>query len=414
MTIRAILLLTFFSLGFGCWWQASAQLSPVPVPVENPITETKRVLGKILFWDEQLSSNDTVACGTCHQPAFGGGDSRYGRYTGSDKGTIDDVWGSPGVVHMDQSGDPVAHSMFGFEPQVTPRLTPSNFGSLWATEQFWDGRATSEFLDPLTGEIVIATGGSLENQATSPLFNPVEMAKSGRTWEDLTSKLESVDPLALASDIPQDMLEAIQSNRDYPSLFQAAFGDKNITPVRIVFAIATYQRTLVPDQTPWDYYMAGDENALSEDAKFGWRVFQELRCVNCHEPPLFTNNDYLNIGLRLSKYDLGRQAITGIEEDGGEVKVPSLRNVGLKARFMHTGEFSRLSEAIVFYDNGIALPGRDDIPNGGAYNFNITGYVPYDLEAFLRNGLTDTRVKNETFPFDRPKLNSEKESLLPE
>ncbi|MDG2316727.1 MAG: cytochrome c peroxidase [Gammaproteobacteria bacterium] len=414
MTIRAILLLTFFSLGFGCWWQASAQLSPVPVPVENPITETKRVLGKILFWDEQLSSNDTVACGTCHQPAFGGGDSRYGRYTGSDKGTIDDIWGSPGVVHMDESGDPVSHTMFGFEPQVTPRMTPSNFGALWATEQFWDGRATSEFLDPLTGEIVIPSGGSLENQAISPLFNPVEMARPGRTWEDIISKLESVDPLALASDIPRDMLEAIQSNRDYPSLFQAAFGDKNITPVRIVFAIATYQRTLVPDQTPWDHYMAGNENALSEDAKFGWRVFQELRCVNCHEPPLFTNNDYLNIGLRLAKYDLGRQAITGIEEDGGEVKVPSLRNVGLKARFMHTGEFSRLSEAIVFYDNGIALPGRDDIPNGGAYNFNITGYVPYDLEAFLRNGLTDPRVKNETFPFDRPKLNSEKDSLLPE
>ena len=74
---------------------------------------------------------------------------------------------------------------------------------------------------------------------------------------------------------------------------------------------------------------------------------------------------------------------------------------------MHTGEFSRLSEAIVFYDNGIALPGRDDIPNGGAYNFNITGYVPYDLEAFLRNGLTDPRVENETFPFDRPTLSSE-------
>ena len=165
--------------------------------------------------------------------------------------------------------------------------------------------------------------------------------------------------------------------------------------------------TLVADQTPWDLYMAGDENALSQDAKFGWRVFQELRCVNCHEPPLFTNNDYLNIGLRLAKYDLGRQAITGIEEDAGEVKVPSLRNVGLRSRFMHTGEFSRLSEAIVFYDNGIALPGRDDIPNGGAYNFNITGYVPYDLEAFLRNGLTDPRVENETFPFDRPTLSSE-------
>lgn len=407
MTSRIIVLSTFIGLGFGFWWQASAQLAPVPVPVENPITESKRVLGKILFWDEQLSSNNTVACGTCHQPAFGGGDPRYGRYTGSDKGTIDDIWGSPGVVHMDENGDSVEHSMFGFEPQVTPRLTPSNFGALWAAEQFWDGRATSEFVDPLTGEIVIASGGSLESQVISPLFNPVEMARPERTWEDLTSKLQMVRPLALASNIPPDMAGAIQSNPDYPSLFEAAFENSDITPVRIVFAIATYERTLVADQTPWDYYMAGDENALSEDAIYGWRVFQELRCVNCHEPPLFTNNDYLNIGLRLSKYDLGRRAITGVEEDGGEVKVPSLRNVGLKARFMHTGEFSRLSEAIVFYDNGIALPGRDDIPNGGAYNFNITGYVPYDLEAFLRNGLTDPRVKNETFPFDRPTLNSE-------
>ena len=76
----------------------AAELPAVPVPVENPITEPKRVLGKILFWDEQLSSDGSVACGTCHRPAAGGADPRTGRHPGIDKGTIDDVMGSPGIV----------------------------------------------------------------------------------------------------------------------------------------------------------------------------------------------------------------------------------------------------------------------------------------------------------------------------
>ena len=76
----------------------AAELPAVPVPVENPITEPKRVLGKILFWDEQLSSDGSVACGTCHRPAAGGADPRTRRHPGIDKGTIDDVMGSPGIV----------------------------------------------------------------------------------------------------------------------------------------------------------------------------------------------------------------------------------------------------------------------------------------------------------------------------
>ena len=153
--------------------------------------------------------------------------------------------------------------------------------------------------------------------------------------------------------------------------------------------------------------MAGDESALTEQAAYGWRIFQRLHCVNCHEPPLFTNNDFLNIGLRLIKFDRGRQIVTGDEEDEGEMKVPSLRNVALRARYMHTGEFNRLAEAILFYDSGIALPGRDEIPDVGTYFFGLNGIDNYDLAAFLTNGLVDPRVANETFPFDRPTLQSE-------
>ena len=72
---------------------AGAQLAPPPVPAENPITEEKRLLGKILFWDEQLSSDNTIACGSCHDPAHGGMDSRVGINPGLDGvfGTLDDV-----------------------------------------------------------------------------------------------------------------------------------------------------------------------------------------------------------------------------------------------------------------------------------------------------------------------------------
>ena len=400
---------------------AAAQLPPVPVPAENPVTEPKRVLGKILFWDEQLSSNDTTACGTCHRPASGGADPRFGRHTGTDMGTIDDVWGSPGVVYMNEAGEALEHPIFGFEPQVTRRVAPSNFGALWAGEAFWDGRAGSRFLDPLSGEVAIAESGALENQVLDSLSNPTEMTHPGRTWDDLTEKLRRVRPLALARDLPVDVSEALTEHPDYPALFRAAFGASDIspeiapeiaseiTPVRIAFAIATYQRTLVADRTPWDRYMAGDETALSEQAEFGWQVFQRLRCVNCHVPPLFTNNDFFNIGLRLSEFDTGRQQVTGDPEDAGEMRVPSLRNVGLRTRLMHTGEFGRLSEAITFYNTAMALPGVDEVPGVGTYVFDLTGFDSYDLDAFLRTALLDPRVAEETFPFDRPTLGSELE-----
>ena len=221
-----------------------AAVPPVPVPPENPLTEEKRVLGKILFWDEQLSSDDTIACGTCHRPAFGGADPRSGRHTGVDKGTIDDVHGSPGIVSLDRAGHPTSHAIFADQPQVTPRLAPSNFGALWAEQLSWDGRAGTRFLDPLSGATLIARGGALENQALSALINDTEMAQLGRLWPEVIAKLERSPPLALASDLPVDVAEALAARPRYPDLFAAAFGDPAITPGRLAFAL------LVGDDRP--------------------------------------------------------------------------------------------------------------------------------------------------------------------
>jgi hypothetical protein len=198
-----------------CAGTAFAALPPVPVPAENPLTEGKRVLGKMLFWDEQLSSDGSIACGTCHRPAQGGADPRVGRNAGVDKGTIDDVLGSPGIVSLDRDGHPVSNPQFGFGPQVTPRAAPSNFGALWAEQVFWDGRAGSRVMDPLTGATAIARGGALENQVLSALAAPGEMAKRDRSWADVIQTVEHARPLALASELPKDVAVA-RAERDVP------------------------------------------------------------------------------------------------------------------------------------------------------------------------------------------------------
>ena len=391
-----------------CARTAFAALPPVPVPAENPLTEPKRVLGKMLFWDEQLSSDRSIACGTCHRPAQGGADPRVGRNPGVDKGTIDDVLGSPGIVTLDRDGHPVVNPKFGAGPQVTPRAAPSNFGALWADELFWDGRAGSRVTDPLTGKAAIARGGALENQVLTALVAPGEMAKRDRSWADVVDTVEHARPLALASDLPKDVEAAREARPTYPALFEAAFGDSRITPIRIAFAIATYERTLVSDQTPWDRYEAGDSSAIAGRALYGWRALQAFHCTACHTPPLFTNNAFFEIGVRRAALDLGRQLVTHVSSDAGDMKVPTLRDAALLPRFMHTGEFGNLGAAVAFYINAPALPERDGIPGFGLYTFNMSQIDVADIRAFIEQALVDPRVRDETFPFDRPTLRSER------
>lgn len=389
----------------------AAALPPVPVPPENPITEEKRVLGKILFWDEQLSADDSIACGTCHRPAHGGADPRAGRHPGTDKGTIDDVLGSPGMPSFDSQGRRVAHPLFADQPQVTARLAPSYFGGLWADELYWDGRAGTRFDDPLTGATAIARGGALENQALDALASSVEMADGSRSWAALTAKLSRAKPLALATNLPGDVASALEWHPSYPALFAAAFGDEAITPVRIAFAIATYERTLVSDQTAWDRYIEGDTTALSERALYGWKALQAFHCTACHTPPTFTNDAFFHIGVRRADFDRGRELVTGDPEDAGEMKVPTLRNAALRPRFMHTGQFGSLGAAIAFYVTAPASPERDAIPGAGLYAFNMSRIDESDIREFLEQALVDPRVRDETFPFDRPTLRSERLSV---
>ncbi|RNC82830.1 MAG: hypothetical protein ED559_13990 [Phycisphaera sp.] len=383
-----------------------AELDPVNFPPENPFSEEKRVLGKILFWDEQLSSDNTMSCGTCHIPEAAGTDPIAALNPGNDGifGNGNDVRGSFGVVDADDMNGYLVDATFDILRQVTGRSANSTINAAFADELFWDGRATSEFIDPETNTVAIAMGGALESQIVGPPLSDVEMAHSNRNWSQITAKLAAARPLALATNLTADQAAAIATDPTYPELFEAAFGDSAISARRIAFAIATYERTLISDQSPWDDVQFGDPNGMTPLQQQGWLVFQNARCDSCHTPPLFSDNMFRNIGVRPIAWDDGRRAITGLNSDRGKFKTPSLRNVGLKSTFMHAGNFTTLNQAVGFYVNPPPFPDNVD-PFMGAVNL-LQNQVPA-LTEFLENGLLDPRVAAGTFPFDRPTLRSE-------
>lgn len=396
--------------------QGGGPLPPPIAPPENLPTLDKILLGKILFWEEQLSSDDTVACGTCHRPAAGFSDPRTLVHPGPDgvSPSPDDVFGSPGVVRQDAAGDFAPDPVFDLGRQATGRRAQEIVAALYAPEAFWDGRASDTFVDPQTLAVSIPAGGALESQVVGPPVSDVEMAHEARDWGQIAAKLATARPWALATDQPPDAAAQIAAHPDYPALFAAAFGDSSITAERIAFAIASYERMLVPNQTPWDRFVSGQPGAMTPNQVAGWNQFNgPARCANCHTPPLFSDNRFHNLGLRAWQEDPGRMEVTGQFADRGKFKTPSLRNAGLRARFFHNGQETVL-------DNGPAPRGVDEIyvNGGGAFRDNLDplllplagqpGIVIPQIFDFVQNALIDPRVAAELPPFDRPTLHSER------
>lgn len=391
--------------------QSLAQpLPPVPFPVENQFTQDKADLGKILFWDEQLSSDNTMSCGSCHQPAVGGTDQRLGINPGPDNifGNQDDIFGSPGVVFQDANDKYVPSPLYGLDVQVTGRQAPPSVMGMYAPELFWDGRATSQFTDPITGQVLIASGGALESQAVGPPASGAEMAHQSRDWAQILVKLTDVKPLALASNLPADMAAVIALGQSYPELFEQAFGDSTLTAGRVGMAIATYERTLVPDQSPYDLFTAGDSGAMTNQQIMGLNMFRASLCNACHTGAQFTNNTFRNIGVRPLIEDLGRFNVTNNPGDRGRFKVPSLRNTGLRDRWMHNGQHQSMQQIFDFYAH---RNGQNPFPqNLDPFIVNPIAFPPQgqaNIINFLVNGLTDPRVAAEAFPFDRPTMYAE-------
>src|ERR1051326_7677723 len=387
-------------------------LNPPPAPPGNPVTATKAYLGKTLFWDEQLSSTRTVACGSCHFAANGGSDSRAiigsARSTnpGADGvfGTSDDVFASPCVISNNADGTYNLSPLYEFREQVTGRKSRSYIDAGYSNSLFWDGRAAQVFTDPIGGAVVLPNGAALESQVLGPPVSSAEMGHAGRNWNDVAVRVTNSKPLALAPFIPAGLRDWI-GERTYPELFEEAFGTPEITPVRIAEAIATFERTLYSDRTPFDQTVAQIAQLTAAETR-GQGVFNQSRCNVCHAGTLFTDNQFHNIGVRPQFEDTGRFQVTGNANNIGEFRTPSLRNVGLRGPYFHDGHFAALEDVVDFYNRGGDF-NAPNIDHNLIRPLNLSAQQKSDLVAFLRGALTDPRVIAGTEPFDRPTLYGE-------
>jgi cytochrome c peroxidase len=277
---------------------------------------------------------------------------------------------------------------------------------------------------------------SLEHLAGAPLFNPVEMGRSGRTWSEITSKLSSVRPLALASNLPQRLQTFLGSN-NYPALFQQAFGTTQISSTNITQALAAYIRTLNSDQSKWDRVQNG-QATLTPQEQLGLTLFNApangaTSCNTCHgdfdartliEGPVAgqmtmttsgpygaffpTHLEFHNVGVRPPSEDVGRGGVTLTAADQGKFRVASLRNVALSAPYFHNGGMATLGDVVEFYNRG------GDFHVNQAANLSPRNYTSVEKDAIvaLLNTLTDPRLLAGTQPFDRPRLGSQNGNIV--
>lgn len=205
-------------------------------------------------------------------------------------------------------GDHLA-TFIGFDGFKGGRNSPTVINSAYYEEYFWDGRA-----------------GSLEEQALGPIQSEVEMN-------------QDIDELI-------DELNAVPG---YVNDFGTVFNDK-ITADNIAKAIAAFERTIVVVNTAFDKFLQGDEEAITEEAKDGMKLFVgKAGCISCHAGPLLSDHGYHNLGMT---GDDGRYAVTGNIEDKGKFRTSGLRGVAYTAPFMHDGSLSTLKEVVEYYNAG--------------------------------------------------------------
>ncbi len=208
----------------------------------------------------------------------------------------------------------------GIDGHIGTRHSPTVINAAYQKSYFWDGRAKT-----------------LEEQAKGPLTNSKEMAGT----DDVHAALVACQ-------------ERIQKIPGYVRLFKEIFNDDVVTIDNLARAIATFERTILSGNAPYDRYMAGDKGAMTTQQVKGLALFNKLSCNNCHAGPNFTDGRFLNIGVGMEKAnpDLGRYNITKDEKDWGAFKIPTLREVAHTAPYMHDGCFFTLREVIDYYDRG--------------------------------------------------------------
>lgn len=181
----------------------------------------------------------------------------------------------------------------------------------------------------------------------------------------------------------------------YRPMFQEAFGAEP-SGERIVQALATFLRLLRSGDSPFDRWKAGDQIAVSNEAKEGWEIFEGRgACIQCHVPKLFTDRIYHNagIGSQDAAPDPGRGKIDPARP--GAFKTPSQREIGRTAPYFHDGSMATLEEAVrLMGKGGIANPNRDPL----LQDRNLSDQDVAKIAAFLRSLSTDQKFTPPTLP----------------
>jgi len=197
----------------------------------------------------------------------------------------------------------------GSQNTMLARKSPTILNRAWGGPYFWDGRAPS-----------------LEEQAKGPIQSDVEM---NLPLKDAVSRLQKIP--------------------EYNKWFDIVFPNDGVTGDTIVAALATYERTVVSGYAPFDSWIDGDDDAISESAKRGFALFNgKARCSGCHTGWNFSDNKFHDTGIATS--DIGRGKI---DPDNPKAmyafKTPSLRDVSQRAPFMHNGSLPDLEAVMVQY-----------------------------------------------------------------
>jgi cytochrome c peroxidase len=285
----------------------------VYIPADNPMTRAKIELGRQLYFDERLSSDNTISCASCHDPFQGyGAETAFG---------------------------------IGVRGQQGGRNSPISYNRILSKSQFWDGRA-----------------GSLEEQAVGPVANPIEMGNTHATCVETLKKIPGYKKQF-------DVIFSDGVTIDNVGMAIATFERAIVTgpaPSDAYDAVIKFEKVFADDLEYLDeepelnakytkLKKAVAQSPMSDSAQRGMVLFAgKANCTACHAGANFTDEQYHNLGVGMAtdKPDLGRYEVTKDDKDRGAFKTPTLRNVAMSPPYMHDGSQQTLEEVVDWYDKG--------------------------------------------------------------
>ncbi|MCA9212570.1 MAG: c-type cytochrome [Planctomycetales bacterium] len=323
----------------------------------NPMTRAKIELGRQLYFDTRLSSDNTISCASCHHPNEG-----FARHT--------------------QFG-------IGVDGQMGGRNSPVSYNRIVSGPQFWDGRAES-----------------LEAQAVGPIANPIEMAN---THENAVKTLAGIEGYKVQFERIFDTGVNIDNVGKAIATFERAIVSgpapfdyfERMRAIKNQFGGDDFDEEELKEEEPElhaDYVEAvAKSKPMSESARRGRDLFfsDNVGCTACHAGANFTDELYHNLGVAMDaeKPDLGRYEISKQEKDKGAFKTPTVRNVSLSAPYMHDGSQKTLKEVVDWYNKG-------GHPNAHLSDkvkkLNLSEQQVEDIVNFMDEGLTSKFPKIET------------------